>query len=152
MLSRTLILAGAVATVASAFLTWVTISGLTVVLDLGLVGPELGVGDHDVTGTETSLWPAIVAIGVLAAVLGLLGVARGVLIVLGLVTTLGGAALVVYMSNVIDYATRGEDVFDDLTNEAATAVLDSTLGPGTPLLVAGGVLILVGALLSRRAR
>ncbi len=146
---RALILAGAAATVLSAFLTWVTISGLTVVLDLGLVGPELGPGDHTITGTETELWPAIVAVGAIAAVLGLLGVARGLLILLGLVTTLAGVALVVYMSDIIDQATAGDEVLDELTNQAANALLDSATGPGTPLLAVGGLLILVGALARR---
>lgn len=149
MLSRLLILAGAAATVLSVFLTWVTISGLTIVLDLGLVGPELGPGDHTVNGTETELWPAIVAVGAIAAVLGLLGVARGVLIVLGLVTTLAGVALVVYMSNVIDNSTAGDNVLDELTNQAANALLNSSTGPGTPVLAVGGLLILVGALARR---
>lgn len=149
MLPRLLILAGAAATVLSVFLTWVTISGLTIVLDLGLVGPELGPGDHTVSGTETELWPAIVAIGAVAGVLGLLGIARGVLIVLGLVTTLAGVGLVVYMSDVIDHATAGDDVLDELTNQAANALLDSSTGPGTPLLAVGGLLILVGALARR---
>lgn len=146
MLSRVLILAGAAATVLSAFLTWVTITGLGVVLDLGPIGAQLGIADGTVAGTDTSLWPAIVAVGGLAGVLGLLGVARGVLIVLGLATTVAGAALVYYMANVIDLETSGAS---DLEQLAADAVLDSTVGPGTPLLLAGGVLILVGALARR---
>jgi hypothetical protein len=146
MLSRVLILAGAAATVLSAFLTWVTITGLGVVLDLGPIGAQLGLADGTVAGTDTSLWPAIVAVGALAGVLGLLGVGRSVLIVLGIATTLAGAALVYYMANVIDLETSGAS---DLEQLAADAVLDSSVGPGTPLLLAGGVLILVGALARR---
>lgn len=146
MLSRVLILAGAAATILSAFLTWVTITGLGVVLDLGPIGAELGLADGTVAGTDTSLWPAIVAVGALAAVLGLLGVGRSVLIVLGIVTTLAGAALVYYMANVIDLETSGAS---DLEGLLADTVLDSSTGPGTPLLLAGGVLILAGALARR---
>lgn len=146
MLSRVLILAGAAATILSAFLTWVTITGLGVVLDLGPIGAELGLADGTVAGTDTSLWPAIVAVGILAAVLGLLGVARSLLIGLGIVTTLAGAALVYYMANVIDLETSGAS---DLESLLADTVLDSSTGPGTPLLLAGGVLILAGALARR---
>ena len=146
MLSRVLILAGAAATVLSAFLTWVTVLGLGVVLDLGPIGAELGIADGTVAGTDTSLWPGIVAVGVLAGVLGLLGVARSVLIVLGIATTLAGALLVYYMANVVDIETRNSD---ELESALADALIDTTVGPGTPLLLAGGVLILVGALARR---
>lgn len=146
MLSRVLILAGAAATVLSAFLTWVTITGLGVVLDLGPIGAELGLADGTVAGTDTTLWPGIVAAGALAGVLGLLGVARSLLIVLGIATTLAGAALVYYMANVIELETDGGDELESLL---ADTVLDSSVGPGTPLLVAGGLLILVGALARR---
>jgi hypothetical protein len=146
MLSRVLILAGAAATVLSAFLTWVTVRGLGVVLDLGPIGAQLGIADGTVAGTDTSLWPGIVAVGVLAGVLGLLGVARNLLIVLGIATTLAGGALVYYMANVVDIETRNSG---ELESEVADALIDTTVGLGTPLLLAGGVLILVGALARR---
>ncbi len=146
MLSRVLIVAGGAAVVLSALLTWVTVTGLGVVLDLGPIGAELGLADGTVAGTDTSLWPAIVAVGGLAAGLGLLGIARRVLIGLGIAATLAGAALVYYMANVIDIETSGAS---DLEQLAADAVVDSSVGPGTPLLLAGGVLILVGALARR---
>ena len=146
MLSRVLILAGAAATVLSAFLTWVTVLGLGVVLDLGPIGAELGIADGTVAGTDTSLWPGIVAVGVLAGVLGLLGVARNLLILLGIATTLAGGALLYYMANVVDIETSGSS---ELGSEIADALIDTTVGPGAPLLLAGGVLILVGALARR---
>jgi hypothetical protein len=146
MLSRVLILAGAAATVLSAFLTWVTVRGLGVVLDLGPIGAELGIADGTVAGTDTSLWPGIVAVGVLAAVLGLLGIARNLLVLIGVVTTLAGAALVYYMANVVDFETNDSG---ELEGELADALIDTTVGPGTPLLLAGGLLILVGALARR---
>jgi uncharacterized protein (TIGR03382 family) len=149
MISRGLVLAGAAATILSAFLTWVTVTGLTATLDLGILGAHLGAGDRTVAGTDTSLWPAIVAAGVIAAVLGLLGVARRLIIALGLLTAIAGGLLLAYMANVIDLETRGNGA---LERAAAGSLLDSSVGPGTPLLLAGGVLILLGGLVSRRRR
>jgi hypothetical protein len=144
-----LVLAGAAATILSAFLTWVTVTGLAVTLDLGLVGADVGAGNRTVAGTDTALWPAIVAAGALAAILALLGVARVLLIALGLLTTIAGGLLLAYMANVIELETRGNS---ELERGAARSLLDSTVGPGTPLLLAGGVLILLGALARRRNR
>ena len=76
MLSRVLVLSGGAATILAAFLTWVTVNGLAVTLDLGLVGADLSAVNRTVAGTETSIWPAIVAAGALAAALALLGAAR----------------------------------------------------------------------------
>lgn len=149
MVSRLLVLVGAAATILSAFLTWVTVSGLTVTLDLALAAADLGPGDRTVAGTDTALWPALVAVGVVAAVLGLLGAARPVLVGLGLLTTLAGALLLAYMANVIELETRGSS---ELEQAAADALLESSIGPGTPVLVVGGALILLGGLAQRRAR
>lgn len=149
MLPRLLVLAGASATALSVFLTWVTVTGLTVTLDLALAAADLGPDDRTVAGTDTALWPALVIVGGLAAVLGLLGVARPVLIGLGLLTTLAGGLLLAYMANVIDLETRGSS---ELERAAADTLLDSSVGPGTPVLLLGGVLILLGAFTQRRAR
>lgn len=149
MLPRLLVLAGASATALSVFLTWVTVTGLTVTLDLALAAADLGPDDRTVAGTDTALWPALVIVGGLAAVLGLLGVARPVLIGLGLLTTLAGGLLLAYMANVIDLETRGSS---ELERAAADALLDSSVGPGTPVLLLGGVLIGLGAFTQRRAR
>ena len=149
MVSRLLVLVGAAATILSAFLTWVTVSGLTVTLDLALAAADLGPDDRTVAGTDTALWPALVAVGVVAAVLGLLGAARPVLVGLGLLTTLAGALLLAYMANVIELETRGSS---ELEQAAADALLESSIGPGTPVLVVGGALILLGGLAQRRAR
>lgn len=146
MLSRVLVLSGGAATILSAFLTWVTVTGLAVTLDLGLVGADLSAGNRTVAGTETSIWPAIVAAGALAAVLALLGAARRLLIGLGLLTTFAGGLLLAYMADVIEVETRGNN---ELERAAARSLLDSTVGPGTPLLLAGGVLVALGALTRR---
>ncbi len=143
MISRVVLLAGSAATILSAFVTWVTVTGLSVTLDLGLIGAGVGAGNRSVAGTDTALWPALVAVGVLVAILALLGIGRIVLIALGLLTTLAGGLLVVYMANVIELETRGSG---ELERAAAGALFDSAVGPGTPLLLAGGILVLLGAL------
>lgn len=148
MTSRVLVLAGAAATILSAFLTWVTVTGLTGTLDLALAAVDVGPDDGTVAGTDTALWPALVAVGVVAAVLGFLGVARPVLIGLGVLTTIAGGVLLAYMANVIELETRGDS---ELKRAVADALLESSVGPGTPVLLLGGVLILLGALSQRRA-
>lgn len=149
MVSRLLVLAGAAATILSVFLTWVTVTGLTATLDLALAAADLGPDDRTVAGTDTALWPALVAVGVVAALLGLLGAAHTVLVGLGMLTTLAGGLLLAYMANVIELETRGSS---ELEQAAADALLESSIGPGTPVLVLGGVLILLGGLARRRAR
>ena len=143
MISRALVLAGSGATILSAFLTWVTVTGLTVTLDLDLISADVGAGNRTLAGTDTVLWPALVAVGVLAATLALLGVGRILLIGLGLLTAIAGGLLLIYMANVIELETRDGA---QLPRAAARALLDSTVGPGTPLLLAGGILIGLGGL------
>ena len=148
MVARALVLAGSAATILSAFVTWVTVTGLTVTLDLDLISADVGAANRSVAGTDTVLWPALVAAGVIAAVLGLLGAARRLLIGLGVLIAIAGGLLLAYMANVIELETRDGA---QLEQAAARALLDSTVGPGTPLLLAGGILILLGALAQRRA-
>jgi hypothetical protein len=143
-------LAGAAATILAAFLPWVTLKGLTVTLDLGLVGAEAGAGNRTVSGTDTSLWPALVALGVVVAALALFGIARGLVLALGLLVTVAGGLLLVYMANVIEIETRGGGELERALKRAlADALLSSSVGPGTPLLLAGGLAIVAGALLRR---
>jgi hypothetical protein len=143
-------LAGAAATVLAAFLPWVTLKGLTVTLDLGLVGAEAGAGNRTVSGTDTSLWPALVALGVVVAALALLGISRGLVLALGLLVAVAGGLLLVYVANVIEIETRGGGELERALKRAlADALLSSSVGPGTPLLLAGGLAIVAGALLQR---
>jgi hypothetical protein len=146
MLSRILLLGGACATLLAAVLPWVTVHGPSLDLDLGLVGARASTGDRTVAGLDTSLWPVLVGIAAVVALLALLGIARRVLLVLGLLVTAAGGLLLVYMANVIDFETRGDS---GLERAAADALLSSTVGPGTPLLLAGGVAIVAGSLLLR---
>jgi hypothetical protein len=150
VISKLLVLAGAAAAILSVFLTWVTVTGLAVTLDLDLVSAQVGAGNRTVAGIDTVLWPAIVVLGGLAGLLGLLGVGRRLLVALGLVLAVAGGLLLVYMSNVLELETRDGA---RLERAAAQSLLESSVGPGTPLLLAGGVLIVLGALArGRRAR
>jgi hypothetical protein len=146
MLSRVLLLVGAAATLLAAFLPWVTVKGLSVSLDLGLVAADVTPGQRSVAGTDTALWPVLVVVAAVVAVLALLGVARRATLVLGLLVTAAGGLLLVYMVNVLDLATRDNDA---LTRALAQSLLSSSVGPGTPVLLAGGVAIVAGSLLRR---
>ena len=143
MMSRVLSLGGAAAVMLAALLPWVTVKGPSLTLDLGLVGAQASAGDRTVAGVDTALWPVLVGVGAAVAVLALLGVARRVLLVLGLLVTVAGALLLVYMVNVIDVETRDGGA---LERAAADALLTSSVGPGTPLLLAGGLAIVAGSL------
>ena len=142
MLSRLLVVSGAAATIAAAFLPWVTITGLGVTLELGLIGADVSAGDRTVAGTDTALCPVLIGVGIVSAALGVLGVARRLLALVGLLTAVAGGLLVYYMANVLELETRGDG---ELKRAAGRALLDSSIGAGTPLLLAGGLLILVGA-------
>ena len=144
MISRILILAGAVAVIGSVGLPWVTVKGaLPSTLDLGLLGAEVSPLGKTVSGTETKAWPIVVAVGAVVAVLALLGVARKLILLLGLLTTVAGGALLYYVMNVVDIETKG----DTLKNALATTVLDSSAGAGPMLILAGGLAIAIGAVL-----
>jgi hypothetical protein len=142
--SRLLLLAGACAMALSALLPWVTIKG--VAIDLGAIGAQVSPGARTVTGTETSIWPVILAIGAVVAILAVLSVARRLLLVLGLIVVAGAGALLYYVSNVVEIEVGGRSAIEQLV---ATAVITSSTGPGVPLLLAGGVAIVIGALLAR---
>jgi hypothetical protein len=144
-----LLLGGAAATILATLLPWVTVSGPSLTLELGLVGAEVRSGDRTVAGVDTALWPLLAGIGVVVAALALLGVARRLLLVLGLLVTAAGALLLVYMVNVVDIETRGHN---ELERAAADALLSSSIGPGTPLLLGGGLAMVAGALLLRGQR
>ena len=143
MMSRVLSLGGEAAVVLAALLPWVTVKGPSLTLDLGLVGAQASAGDRTVAGVDTARGPVLVGVGAAVAVLALLGVARRVLLVLGLLVTVAGALLLVYMVNVIDVETRDGGA---LERAAADALLTSSVGPGTPLLLAGGLAIVAGSL------
>ena len=144
MISRILILAGAAAVLASIAVPWVTVKGaLPSTLDLGLLGAEVSPLGKTVSGTETKAWPAVAGVGAVVAALALFGLARKLILLLGLLTTVAGGALLYYVMNVVDIETQG----DTLKNALATMALDSSAGAGPMLLLAGGLAIAIGALL-----
>jgi len=147
VIPRVLILAGAVATLLSAFLPWVTLKGLPVTLDLGLVGAEVSLGSRTVAGTDTVLWPVLVAVALVVAALALFGVAWRLLFMIGLIVSVAGGVLLFYVANVIDLETRDSN---ELMRAAADALLSSSIGPGTPLMLGGGLAIVAGSLLLAR--
>ena len=144
MISRVLMLVGAAAMLGSVGLPWVKIEGLPVDLDLGLLGADVSPGSMTVSGTETKAWPVIAVIAVAVAALALFGLARKLLLVFGLLTTVAAGGLLYYVLNVVDIETKG----DTLKNTLANAALDSSAGAGPMLLLAGGLCIVIGAIAS----
>jgi hypothetical protein len=141
---RLLLLAGAFGLALSVLLPWVTVKGPGLSIDLGIVGAKVSPGSRTVAGVETSVWPFAVGVAVLVLVLTLVGAATRLLAVLGLVVTVAGAALIYYCANVLDIETSGST----LKRAISDALLTSSTGPGPPLVLASGIAILVGALLS----
>jgi hypothetical protein len=144
MISRILVLVGAVAVAASVALPWVTVKGaLPAKLNLGLLGTDVAPLSRTVSGTDTKAWPIVAGFGAVVALLALFGLARKLIVLLGLVAAVGGGALLYYVMNVVDIETKG----DTLKNALATAALHSSAGAGPMLLLVGGLVILVGALI-----
>jgi hypothetical protein len=143
--ARLLLLAGATGMAVSALLPWVTVRG-AVGLDLGAIGADVTLGSKTVSGTETSLWPAIVAVAAVVAILALLNVARRLLIALGLIVIVAGGALLYYVANVVEIEGDKRDAVQQALSDA---LISSSTGPGPGLLLASGIAIVVGALLSR---
>jgi uncharacterized membrane protein (TIGR02234 family) len=143
--SRLVLLVGAGAMALAALLPWVTIRG--VVLELGPIGAQVSPGGRTVNGTDTSLWPVVLGVAALVAILAVLGVARRLLLVVGLLVIASGGALLYYVSNVVEIETEGRSALEQLV---ANALITSKTGAGTPLLIAGGLAIVVGALLRPR--
>ena len=133
----------------SVLLTWVTIDGPSIALDLPLIGAEVSPRSRTIAGTDTALWPVVVAIAAVVAILGLLGVARRLLLALGLLVVGAGNALLYYVSNAVEIESNDRGRIEQLV---ADALISSATGPGPPLLIAAGIAIVAGALLSRGRR
>jgi hypothetical protein len=141
---RMLLLAGALGLALSVLLPWVTVKGPVASIDLGIVGGEISSGSKTVAGIETSVWPFAVGIALLVVILTILGVAARLLAVVGLLVTIAAAALLYYCANVLDIETSTSAV----KRAVSDALLTSSTGPGPPLILASGLAILVGGLLS----
>jgi hypothetical protein len=139
-----LLLAGAAGLALSVLLPWVTVRGPGLSLDLGIIGARVSSGSRTVAGVETSLWPVAVGIAVVVVLLTVLGVATRLLAVIGLIVTLAGAALLYYCANILDIETSGSA----LKRAVSDALLTSSTGPGPPLILASGLAILLGGVLS----
>jgi xanthine/uracil permease len=123
----------------------VTVKGLPLSLDLGVLGAEITPGSKTVAGLETSAWPFCVGVAVLVLVLTLLNVARKLLAVVGVLVTVAAGALLYYCANVVDIETSDRG---PIARAIADALVESSTGPGPPLILASGIAILAGALLS----
>ena len=143
IVSRVVVLAGAAAVLLSVTVPWVTVKGaLPSRLNLGVLGASVSPLGKTVSGTDTKAWPVVAGVGAVVAVLALFGLARKLLMVVGLLTTLAGGALLYYVLNVVDIETKG----DTLKHALATAALSSSTGAGPILLLSGGLAILIGSL------
>jgi hypothetical protein len=140
-LGRLLSIAGGLGVLVSVFLPWVTVSGTPLDLNLGLLSVDVAPGGQTVSGTGTSIWPAVVGVGLLVMVLSLLPRAGRLLVVLGGLITLAGAGLVYYVENIIKFKT---DQHGEIVRLLAKATITSSTGSGPPLLLASGVVILIG--------
>jgi hypothetical protein len=122
------------------------VSGIERHLDLGLVGAGVAPGGKTVSGTETSVWPLVAGVGVAVALLTLLNVARKVLLLLGVLVVAAGGGLLYYVLNVVEIETAGRNAVE---HAVAGAAITGTTGAGPPLLLASGIAIVLGALISR---
>jgi len=143
IVSRAVVLAGAAAVLISVTVPWVTVKGaLPSRLNLGVLGASVSPLGKTVSGTDTKAWPYVAGVGAVVAALALFGLARKLLMLVGLLTTLAGGALLYYVLNVVDIETKG----DTLKHALATSALSSSTGAGPVLLLGGGLAILVGSL------
>jgi hypothetical protein len=142
-LGRLLTIAGAVGVIASVFLPWVTVSGTPLDLNAGLLSVDVVPGGRTVAGTGTSIWPIVVVIGLLVGVLSLLPRAGRLLAGLGVLVTIAGVGLLYYVENIIKFKTDQHGLIVKLL---ANATITSSTGPGPPVLLASGIVILVGGL------
>ena len=129
--------------VLSTFLPWVTIEGAPINLDL--IGVRVAPGGTTVSGSETSAWPVLVAVGAIIAGLTLLNVARKLLVLFGLLVMVAGGGLLYYALNVVDIETAERTLIERAV--VGTAVTSSAEA-GPFLLLASGICILIGALKS----
>jgi len=88
---RVLLLLGAAGTAICAVLPWVTLKGLTFAIDLGVIGASVTPVAQTVSGTETPIWPILVAVAVVVIVVGLLGIARRLLAAIGVLVVVAGS-------------------------------------------------------------
>lgn len=141
-LGRVLGTAGAVLIALAAVLPWVTVSG-RLPLDLGILRADVTAGARTVGGEDTVAFPYLLGLAAGVGVLTVLGRARRLLLLLGVLVTVAGGSLLYYLTNVIDIETADRGPVE---RAAAELALSSSVGVGPYALLVGGVLVVVGAL------
>jgi hypothetical protein len=140
-LGRVVGIAGAVLIAVAAVLPWVTVSG-RLPLDLGLLGADVTAGGRTVGGEDTAAFPYLLGLAAGTSVLTVLGRARRLLLLLGVLVTVAGGALVYYLTHVVDIETSDRSVVE---RTAAELALDSSVELGPYALILAGVLVIAGA-------
>ena len=145
LVSRILLLAGAAGLALAAVLPWVTIKGLG--LELGPIGAEVSPGARTVNGTDTSLWPVVLGVGAIVVVLAppehrAQGPARR--------SASSRSPAAARCCTTSRTSSRSSPATSSQIEKLLTsALVSSSVGPGAPLLIAGGIAIVTGALLAR---
>lgn len=140
-IARILLLSGAAGIALAALLPWVTVEGLPIHLDW--IGTRISPVGRTVSGMDTPAWPFLLGAAGLVAVLTLLNLARKLLLLFGLLTTVVGAGLAYYVMNVIDIETSGRSALEQTVAGVAIA---SSAEAGPFVLLGSGLCILLGAL------
>ncbi len=111
-----------------------------------MIGARTSLAARTVNGTDTSIWPVLLGVGAVVALLAVLNVARRLLLAVGLIVILAGGALLYYVANAAELEAGGRETIRGIVAEA---LITTSTGPGPPLLIASGVAIVIGALLAR---
>lgn len=138
---RVLGIAGAALIALAAVLPWVTVNGRLPV-DLGILGADVTVRARTVGGEDTVALPYLLGLAAVVGVLTVLGRARRLLLLLGVLVTVAGGGLVYYLANVIDIETADRSAIE---RAAADLALSSTVKVGPYALVVAGILVVLGA-------
>jgi hypothetical protein len=143
LLGRLLTILGGLGVLVSVFLPWVTVAGTPLDVNLGLLSVDLDPGGRTISGTGTSVWPIVCVVGLLVLALSLVPRAGRLLALLGALVAVAGAGLVYYVENIVKFKSDGHGA---LVGLIAKATITSSSGPGPPLLLFSGLVILVGGI------
>lgn len=141
-LRRPLAVAGALAIALAAVLPWVTVKG-RLPLDLDLLNVEVSAGGMTVSGVDTAAWPYLLGVAVVACLLAAFGLARRLLLGIGVLAMIAGAGLFYYLSNVVDFEMADRTA---LERTAADLVVSASVGPGPFVLLGAGVCLILATI------
>lgn len=145
---RGLGIGAAVAMVLAAILPWVTVTG-RLPLDLDPLGLRVTAGGMTVKGLDTVAGPYLLGVAVVVGLLAALGIARRLLLTLGVLTMAAAGGLLYYLSNVVDIETAERNAVE---RAAADLLVGASVGPGAwVLLAAGGGIVLAALAPTRRS-